>query len=31
MIGAPVVVVVLWLAIGWIYWRRAADQTATAF
>lgn len=33
MIGAPIVLAALWLAIGWIYWRRmgGADQTATAF
>jgi hypothetical protein len=32
-IGAPIVLVALWLAIGWIYWRRAgaADRTAPAF
>lgn len=33
MIGAPVVLAVPWIAIGWIYWRRAsiARQTATVF
>lgn len=33
MIGAPVVLVLLWIVLGWIYWRRAniARQTATAF
>jgi hypothetical protein len=33
MIGAPVVLAILWIAIGWIYWRRSssARQTATAF
>lgn len=32
MIGAPIVLVVLWLALGWIYWRRigSAQQAATA-
>ncbi|HYK65693.1 MAG TPA: hypothetical protein VEY94_12160 [Patescibacteria group bacterium] len=33
VIGAPLILAVLWIAIGWIYWRRAnvAHQTATAF
>ena len=33
MIGAPAMLAVLWIAIGWIYWRRAstARQTASAF
>jgi|GEM_PF-1174953 len=32
MIGAPLMLVILWLAIGWIYWRRlrGARQTAIA-
>jgi hypothetical protein len=32
MIGAPLVLVILWLTIGWIYWRRAggARQAAIA-
>ncbi|MGB9380713.1 hypothetical protein [Candidatus Binatus sp.] len=32
MVGAPVVLAILWLALGWIYWRRrssGAPQTAT--
>ncbi len=31
MIGAPLVLVILWLAIGWIYWRRSggARQATT--
>jgi hypothetical protein len=33
MIGAPLVLAVLWIVIGWIYWRRSssARQTASAF
>ncbi|MGH7923867.1 MAG: hypothetical protein ACREQH_04660 [Candidatus Binatus sp.] len=30
MIGAPLVLVLLWLAVGWIYWRRSSDAPATA-
>lgn len=33
VIGAPVVLALLWIALGWIYWRRASStrQAATAF
>lgn len=32
MVGAPVTLAILWLAIGWIYWQRSSGtpQTATA-
>ena len=26
MVGGPVVLAVLWLALGWIYWRRSSDK-----
>lgn len=28
MIGAPAVLVLLWMAIGWIYWRRASSAAS---
>ena len=33
IIGLPLVVVLLWLVLGWIYWRRSASarETANAF
>ncbi|HEV2170827.1 MAG TPA: hypothetical protein VGR40_07760, partial [Candidatus Binatus sp.] len=30
MIGGPLVLAVLWLALGWIYWRRAGDARDAA-
>jgi hypothetical protein len=30
MVGAPLVMVILWVAIGWIYWRRTAGAPQTA-
>ena len=30
MMGAPLTLAILWLAIGWIYWRRSAGSRQTA-